>query len=123
MNEVLREATLLLNDYKPKEALQKLSELNSESEQSLLLKERCKSLLRQQILYLLRELDLSKDNIKIRKLTSDYVNFIGYDDNIAPYINHVKKNESQEEGKKKMTANVVVFSLLGIALIIVLLFI
>ena len=120
MNNTLREAARLLNEYKPKEALQKLSQLNDKSEKSLQLEKKCKKLLSQQILFHLKELDVSKDNIAFKKHINDYRKFIGEDKSITPYIKLMKEYEIEQEKDMNTNVYIGIFSLIGIAIIIIL---
>lgn len=122
-NEILREATRLLGNYKPKEALLKLSELKEESERSSQLKEKCKGLLKQQSLYLLKELKTSKDYIGMKGIVYDYKKYIGEDKDIKPYINLIDNYNEEVQNNIDNNANIVVFALIGIAILIVLIFI
>ena len=85
MDRIQREATQLLNEYKPKEALEKLSGLQKKSEQSLQLTENCKILLRQQLLYLLKEANNSNDYEEMEVYISEYKRFLGMDEYCEVY--------------------------------------
>lgn len=115
MNDIIREATRLLNEYKPKEALLRLSDLNEESVQSLQLKESCKRLYKQQALYLLKE---ESDNNKVKGIVDEYRRLIGDDKEIQAYIEIA--NEISEERKKENFVLSIVFLLIGIAIILIL---
>lgn len=105
MNEVLRKATQLLSDYNPKEALIKLSGLQNPSEESFRLKEECKKLLRQQLLYLLREAKETNDYNEMERLLKDYTNFLGKDRHYKLYYKEIllereRENEIEEKNRK-----------------------
>ena len=126
MDKILREAALLLNEYKPKEALEKLSELQKKSEKSIQLEENCKILLRQQLLYLLKEADNSNDYEEMEVYISEYKRFLGmdeycevYDDKVTLHKNLVaqtrynQKKEQLELEKKKKERKETMYSCIG----------
>lgn len=105
MNKVLSEVTGLLNDYSPKEALIRLSGLQNMTEQSYRLKEECKKLLRQQLLYLLREAKETNDYDEMERLLKDYTNFLGKDRHYKLYYKEIllereRENEIEEKNRK-----------------------
>lgn len=126
MDRIQREATQLLNEYKPKEALEKLSGLQKKSEQSLQLTENCKILLRQQLLYLLKEANNSNDYEEMEVYISEYKRFLGmdeycevYDDKVTLHKNLVaqtrynQKKEQLELEKKKKERKETMYSCIG----------
>lgn len=126
MDRIQREATQLLNEYKPKEALEKLSGLQKKSEQSLQLTENCKILLRQQLLYLLKEANNSNDYEEMEVYISEYKRFLGmdeycevYDDKVTLHKNLVaqtrynQKKEQLELERKKKARKETMYSYIG----------
>lgn len=116
MNDVLLKATQLLNDYNPKEALIKLSGFQNPSEQSFRLKEECKKLLRQQLLYLLKEADETNDYNEMERLLKDYKRFLKADKFYKSYHEKIlqkrieekeleEQKREQEEKKKQEEIN------------------
>ena len=115
MDRTLNEALRLLNDYKPKEALLKLSELERQSQQSILLKEQCETLLRQQLLYLLKEVSAANDYKGMEVLVCEYQKFLGIDEYCEVYDDKLslhKKSEEEKEKEKKDTMLGCVISIL-----------
>lgn len=104
MDKVLREATQLLNDYNPKEALIKLSGFQNPSEQSFRLKEECKKLLRQQLLYLLKEANETNDYNEMERLLKDYKRFLKADKFYKSYHEKIlqKRIEEKELEEKEL---------------------
>ena len=101
MNDVLLKATQLLNDYNPKEALEKLSGLQNKSEQSYRLIEECKKLLRQQLLYLLKEADEANDYNEMERLLEDYKRFLKEDEFYKSYYEKRLQKRIEEERWEK----------------------
>lgn len=101
MDKVLHEATQLLNDYNPKEALIKLSGFQNPSEQSFRLKEECKKLLRQQLLYLLKEADETNDYNEMEHLLEDYKRFLKKDEFYKSYYEKILQKRIEEERREK----------------------
>ena len=97
MNDVLLKATQLLNDYNPKEALEKLSGLQNKSEQSYRLIEECKKLLRQQLLYLLKEADETNDYNEMERLLKDYKRFLKADKFYKSYHEKILQKRIEEK--------------------------
>lgn len=141
MDKILHEATQLLNECKPKEALEKLSGLQKKSEQSLQLTENCKMLLRQQLLYLLKEANNSNDYEEMEVYISEYKRFLGmdeyckvYDDRVATLHKNLlaqevmqrrfdlKKQEKEKQEKREATFGCIIMVLLFPLFIIILLF-
>ena len=112
MNETLREATRLLNDYRPQEALAKLSELSKQSkssEQVRELKKNCKKLLKEQYLYQLKEADRENDYKEIELLLNGYKLHHGSDKNFKFYndklLLYQKKNEEEKRKQEEIDRN------------------
>lgn len=97
MDKVLHEATQLLNDYNPKEALIKLSGFQNPSEQSFRLKEECKKLLRQQLLYLLKEANETNDYNEMERLLKDYKRFLKADKFYKSYHEKILQKRIEEK--------------------------
>ncbi len=116
MNDIIREATRLLNEYKPKEALLKLSNLSEESVQSLQLKENCKRLYKQQALYLLKE---ESDSNKIKGIVDEYREFIGDDKEIQAYVKIANEIIGEDRNKEIFVLSILLLSI-GIAIILML---
>ena len=115
MDKILHEATQLLNEYKPKEALEKLSGLQKKSEQSLQLTENCKMLLRQQLLYLLKEANNSNDYEEMEVYISEYKRFLGMDEYCKVYDDKVtlQRKEQLELERKKKDRKETMYSYIG----------
>lgn len=101
MNEILNEATQLLKDYNPKEALIKLSGLQNPAEQSFRLKNECKKVYKEQLLYLLKEAEEADDYNEMERLLEDYKRFLKEDKFYKSYHERILQRKEEEEKRKR----------------------
>ena len=134
MNEVLQKATKFYEACLPIEALQKLEELKKDSEQSILLKNKCIRLLIQQTPYLLQEHKKNNDIAEIKYLIDKYKKYVGNDKTISEYCKfyeayeiECKKQQTENNIKKarqtEKKAMIIVYSILVLLVLFCLIFI
>ena len=97
MEEVLKEATRLLQDGEPEQALLQLREIEESTQEIEQLKSACKQMLAQQYMYLLREAQKEGDLETAKEIARKYRQHIGEDERISQLL---VETESKHEEKK-----------------------
>ena len=97
MEEVLKEATRLLQDGQPEQALLQLREIEESTQEIEQLKSACKHMLAQQYMYLLREAQKEGDLETAKEIARKYRQHIGEDERISQLL---EETESKHEEKK-----------------------
>lgn len=97
MEEVLKEATRLLQDGEPEQALLQLREIEESTHEIEQLKSACKHMLAQQYMYLLREAQKEGDLETAKEIARKYRQHIGEDERISQLL---EETESKHEEKK-----------------------
>lgn len=101
MEEVLNEATRLLQNGEPEQALQLLVEIEQPTKECEQLESACKHMLSQQYMYLLREAQKEGDLNTAKEIAEKYKYYIGEDERINQLL---EKTKSKHETKKSELA-------------------
>ena len=91
MEEVLKEATRLLQDGEPEQALLQLREIEESTQEIEQLKSACKHMLAQQYMYLLREAQKEGDLETAKEIARKYRQHIGEDERISAQLTTVAR--------------------------------
>lgn len=100
MEEVLKEATRLLQDGEPEQALRLLNEVKDSTLEYEQLKAACKRMLSQQYMYLLREAQKEGDLDTAKEIAEKHRYYIGEDERIAQLLEETKSKHVEKEAEQ-----------------------